>query len=39
MYLDSTVMEDVPEPKESSVLVALVEKLDLLSDDLLSLRT
>lgn len=32
-------MEDVPEPRESSVLVALVEKLDLLSDDLLSLRT
>lgn len=39
LYLNSTVMEDVSEPRESSVLVALVEKLDLFSDDLFSLRT
>jgi len=31
-------MEDVPEPGESSVLVALVEKLDLFCDDVFSLR-
>lgn len=39
LYLNSTVMEDVSEPRESSVLVTLVEKLDLFSDDLFSLRT
>ena len=38
-HLNGTVMEDVPEPRECSVLVALVEKLDLLSNDVLSLRT
>jgi len=32
-------MEDVSEPRESSVLVALVEKLDLFFDDVFSLRT
>jgi len=32
-------MEDVSEPGESSVLVALVEKLDLFFDDIFSLRT
>lgn len=37
-YLNSTVMEDVPEPWEGSVLVALVEKLNLLCDDILCLR-
>lgn len=37
--LNSTVMEDVSEPRESSVLVALVEKLDLFFDDVFSLRT
>lgn len=31
-------MEDVPEPGEGSVLVPLVEQLDLLPDDVLSLR-
>ena len=31
-------MEDVSEPGESSVLVALVEKLDLFFDDVFSLR-
>lgn len=32
-------MEDVSEPRECSVLVALVEKLDLFSDNIFSLRT
>lgn len=39
LYLNSTVVEDVSEPGESSVLVALVEKLDLFLDDVFSLRT
>lgn len=37
-YLDKAVMEDVSEPRESSVLVALVEKLNLFFDDVFSLR-
>lgn len=32
-------MEDVSEPGESSVLVALVKKLDLFADNIFSLRT
>lgn len=39
VYLNSTVMEDVPEPWESSVLVALVKKPDLFFDDIFGLRT
>lgn len=31
-------MEDVPEPGEGSILVPLVEKPDLIPDDVLSLR-
>lgn len=38
-YLNSTVMEDVSEPRECSVLVALVEKPNLFFDDIFSLRT
>lgn len=37
-YLDEAVMEDVPEPGEGGVFVALVEELDLLLDDFLGLR-
>ena len=36
--LNSTVMEEVPEPGEGSVLVPLVQQLDLLPDDVLGLR-
>jgi len=39
IYLNTTVMEEVPKPRESSVLVAFVEELDLLPDDVFSLRT
>lgn len=38
IYLDGAVVEDVAEPGESSVLVALVEEPHLLPDDLLGLR-
>lgn len=31
-HLDGAVMEDIPDPGESGVLVALVEELDLLAD-------
>jgi hypothetical protein len=37
-YLNTTVMKDVPEPRESSVLVALVEEPDLFFDNVFSLR-
>lgn len=39
IYLDSTVMEDVSKPRKCSVLVALVKKFNLFSDNILSLRT
>lgn len=39
VYLNSTVMEDVPEPRESRVLVTLVKKPDLFFDNIFSLRT
>lgn len=38
-YLNSTVMEDVSEPRECSVLVALVEKPNLFFDDIFGLGT
>lgn len=38
MYLNGAVVEDVSEPGEGGVLVALVEELDLLPDDVLGLR-
>lgn len=37
--LNSTVMKDVPNPRECCVLVTFVEELDLLLDDILGLWT
>lgn len=39
VHLNSTIMENISEPREGSVLMAFIEKLDLFCYNVLSLRT